>query len=114
MPFTPIDHDKILSDFEKGDLGNMTGGFGFIMREERLIGEKIGEKRNKEELEKAKKEKEEMAKEMKKEKEELEKAKKEKEEMAKEMLLDGEPLSKIMKYTKWTKEEIQEIEKTMQ
>ncbi|MCL2158419.1 MAG: transcriptional regulator [Oscillospiraceae bacterium] len=35
-------------------------------------------------------------------------------EMAKEMLLDGEPLSKIMKYTKWTKEEIQEIEKSLQ
>jgi len=32
-------------------------------------------------------------------------------EMAKEMLLDGEPLDKIMKYTKLTEEEIDEIKK---
>jgi len=38
--------DKILSDFEKGELSEMMGGFGFIMQEERMIGEKIGEKRN--------------------------------------------------------------------
>ena len=39
--------DKIINDFKKGDLSNMTGGFSFIMQEERMIGEKIGENREK-------------------------------------------------------------------
>ena len=34
------DKDKILSDFEKGELGKMMGGFSFILQEERLKGEK--------------------------------------------------------------------------
>jgi len=34
-------------------------------------------------------------------------------EMVKEMLLDGEPISKIMKYSKFTEEEIKEFKKTL-
>ena len=41
------------------------------------------------------------------------KADRDKTEMVKEMLLEGEPLKKIIKYSKFTEEEIKEIEKTL-
>jgi predicted transposase/invertase (TIGR01784 family) len=78
--------DKILGEFEKGELSNMMYGIEMWVEEERQKGEATGIKKGKAETQI---------------------------EMAKEMLKDGEPMSKIIKYSKLTEEEIQNIKRML-